>query len=180
MSRMLQSFFMNNSLLITYTLWPVYLVQYPVHKNGSLVQTVSHLAVAWYIRRALRHSVTVQLNVRMGKTSDLSDFEHGMIICARCTGSSISETATLLGFWRTTVSRVYREWCNKQNHQSVAVLWAKTACWRKMARIVQANRWATNRHITAQKGISERTTCRSLPQMGYSSRQPHWVPFLIS
>jgi hypothetical protein len=38
-------------------------------------------------RRALRHSVTVQFNVRMGKTSDLSEFERGMIVGARCTSS---------------------------------------------------------------------------------------------
>ena len=50
----------------------------------------------------------------MGKKSDLSDFERGMIVGARHAGSRISETSTLLGFSRTTLSRVYQEWCDKQ------------------------------------------------------------------
>ncbi|KAK6324712.1 hypothetical protein J4Q44_G00040540 [Coregonus suidteri] len=120
----------------------------------------------------------------MGKTSDLSDFERGMIVGARRAGSSISETAALLSFSRTTVSRVYREWCDNQKTSS-----QRQSCGRKqlvdergrmrMERIVQANRRATNRQITAQYNsgvqncISERTTRRSLSRMGYCSRRPH-------
>jgi hypothetical protein len=58
-------------------------------------------------RQASKHSVTLQLNVRMGKTGDLSDFERGMIVCARRAGYSIPETDGLLGLTRTTVSRVH-------------------------------------------------------------------------
>ena len=65
----------------------------------------------------MRHTVTVQLNVRMGKTSDLSNFGRGMIVDDRGASSSISETAGLLGLSRTTVSRVDLEWCDKQNSQ---------------------------------------------------------------
>ncbi len=42
----------------------------------------------------------------MGKKGDLSDFERGMVVGARRDGLSISETADLLGFSCTTISRV--------------------------------------------------------------------------
>ncbi len=45
----------------------------------------------------------------MGKKEDLSDFERGMIVDARRAGLSISKTADLLWFSRTTIARVYRE-----------------------------------------------------------------------
>ena len=45
----------------------------------------------------------------MGKKGDLSDFECGMVVGARWAGLSISETADLLGFSHTIISRVYRE-----------------------------------------------------------------------
>ena len=50
----------------------------------------------------------------MGQKGDLSDFERGMVVCARRAGLSISKTADLLGFSRTTISRVYRERSNKR------------------------------------------------------------------
>jgi hypothetical protein len=66
------------------------------------------VAVACYIKQADRHQgVTVRLNDRMGKMSDLSDFERGMIGGARLAGSSISETSALLSFSQTTESSVY-------------------------------------------------------------------------
>ncbi len=43
-------------------------------------------------------------SIRMGKKGVLSDFERGMVV---------SKTADLLGFSRTTISRVYREWSEK-------------------------------------------------------------------
>jgi hypothetical protein len=39
---------------------------------------------------------------------DLSAFEQGMVVGDRGTGLSVSRTATLLGFSRSTVSRVYQ------------------------------------------------------------------------
>ncbi len=57
---------------------------------------------------------------------------------------------------------------------------------RKMGRLVRDDRKATvtqittcyNRVTTEQNTISEFTTHRTLKQMGYSSRRPHWVPLL--
>ncbi len=45
----------------------------------------------------------------MRKKVDLSDFERGMVVGARRAGLSISETADLLRFSCTTISRIYRE-----------------------------------------------------------------------
>jgi transposase len=127
-------------------------------------------------------SLTFRFNIRMGKKRDLRDFERGMIVGSRRAGSSISQTAALLGFSRTAVSVVYREWRDKQKTSSQRQSSGRKQLVDKrgrmrLERIVQTNRRATIRQITAQYNsgvqncISECTTRRSLSRMGYSSRR---------
>jgi len=49
----------------------------------------------------------------MGKKGDLSHFENGMVVGARWAGLTISQSAQSLGLSRTTISRVYKECCEK-------------------------------------------------------------------
>lgn len=118
----------------------------------------------------------------MGKSRDLSEFERGMIVGARSAGCSISETVNRLGFSKTAVSRVYREWREKQKTSS-----HRGSCGRKrlvddsgekkMERVVEANNHATSVQIQAlynssgqEKPISLTTTRRTLKRLGYSRR----------
>ena len=81
----------------------------------------------------------------MRKKCGLSDFEPGMIVGVRKGGLSISETADLLGFSHTTVSRVCREWCEKQKTSSEQQFFGQKQVvnergQRRRARLVKADR----------------------------------------
>src|SRR5512133_128448 len=125
----------------------------------------------------------------MVKKGDLRDFDRGMVVAARRAALSISETADLLGFSCTTISRVYRECSNKEEISSERQFCGRKCLvdakgQRRMARLVPADRKATVTQISArynrglQKSISEHTTRPTLRRMGYSSRRPHRVPLL--
>ena len=86
--------------------------------------------------------------IRMDKKFDLKDFDHGMIVGARKGGLSILETANLLGFSCTTVSRVCREWCEKLNISSEQQFCGQKCLvnkrgQRRRARLVEADRKVT-------------------------------------
>jgi len=76
------------------------------HKNIDI-----HIYIHTYMLR-------FKPSIRIGKKGDLSDFEHGMVVGARQAGLSISATADLLRFSRTTISRVGREWSKKEKISS--------------------------------------------------------------
>jgi hypothetical protein len=67
--------------------------------------------------RQLRHGLCMCAIQRVNG-QDKSAFERGMGVGARGTGFSVSRTAPLLGFSRSTVSRVYEEWSTIQRTSS--------------------------------------------------------------
>ncbi|GAB6028890.1 hypothetical protein CHUAL_014146 [Chamberlinius hualienensis] len=119
----------------------------------------------------------------MGKQSDLTEFQRGMIVGARLAGASISTTASLLKLSRTSVTRIHQEWREKQKTCS-----NRKSCGRKkivderaekkLARIAQDNKKATTKQIADQfnsgeaKAISEHTVNRVLSRMGYRTKRP--------
>ncbi len=106
----------------------------------------------------------------------------------RRTGLSISQTADLLGFSHTTISRIYRECSEKEKLSREQQLCGRKCLdvrgQRRMDRLVRDDWEATVTQITTrynqvmQNTISEHTTHRTLKQMSYSSRRPHRVPLL--
>ncbi len=166
-----------------------------MHLFNCLVTQIANQPITWQQLNAFRHLDVVKKTCwssnrasEWGRKGDLSDFERGMIVGARRAGRSISKTADL-GFSHTTISRVYREWSEKEKISSERQLCGRKCLvdvrgHRRMGRLVRDDIKAKVTQITArynqgiQNTISERTTRRALKQMGYSSRRPHRVPLL--
>ena len=107
----------------------------------------------------------------------LNESISGMIVVARQGSLSISETADLLWFSFTTVSRVCREWCKKtsvEQHFCGQKHLVYERSQRRRARLVNADRKVTVTQITTyyssgmQKRISEHTMHQTYKWIGYS------------
>lgn len=68
----------------------------------------------WYLTAAgeSKESFLHLLLRVMGKAADLSEFDRGQIVMARRLGTSISETARLVGCSRPAVVSTYEKWLN--------------------------------------------------------------------
>ncbi|GBM72211.1 hypothetical protein AVEN_244000-1 [Araneus ventricosus] len=125
----------------------------------------------------------------MGKAADLSEFDRGQIVMARSLGTSITETAQLVGCSRSVVVSIHAKWINdgdtSSRRQGVGhsrVI--KENERRRLPRLVTQNWRQTEAQLTAQynagpsASVSEHTVQRTLLDMGLCSRRPTRVPLL--
>ncbi|GBM40895.1 hypothetical protein AVEN_234031-1 [Araneus ventricosus] len=109
---------------------------------------------------------------------------------ARRLGTSITETARLVGCSRSAVVRIHAKWINdgdtSRTRQGVGrprVIKEKGR--RRLPRLVKQNQRQTVAQLTAQYNsgpsatVSEHTVQRTLLDMGLCSRRPTRVPLLI-
>ncbi|GBN71093.1 Transposable element Tc1 transposase [Araneus ventricosus] len=125
----------------------------------------------------------------MGKAADLSEFDRGQIVMTQRLGTSITETALLVGCSRSAVVSIHAKWINdgdtSSRRQGVGrprVIKEKGR--RRLSRLVKQNRRQTVAQLTAQykagpsASVSEHTVQRTLLDMGLCSRRPTRVPLL--
>ncbi|GBO35762.1 hypothetical protein AVEN_198357-1 [Araneus ventricosus] len=125
----------------------------------------------------------------MGKAADLSEFDRGQIVMARRLGTSITETARLVGCSRSAVVSIHSKWINDGDTTSrlqcvgrPRVIKEKGR--RRLSRLVTQNWRQIAAELTAQynadpsASISEHTVQRTLLDMGLCSRRPTRVHLL--
>ncbi|GBN39129.1 hypothetical protein AVEN_20436-1 [Araneus ventricosus] len=125
----------------------------------------------------------------MGKAADISEFDRGQIVIARRLGTSITETARLVGCFLSAVVSVHAKWINgadtssrRQGIGRPRVIKEKGR--RRLSRLVKQNRRQTVAQLRAQynagpsASVSEHTVQRTLLDMGLCSRRPTRVPLL--
>ncbi|XP_055931880.1 uncharacterized protein LOC129962168 [Argiope bruennichi] len=124
----------------------------------------------------------------MGKAADLSDCDRGQIVMARRLGTSISETARLVGCARSTVFSTYAKWMNggessSRRHGVGCPHAIKEKGRRRLSRMVNQNRSQTVAQLTAQYNawpsriVSEHTVQRTLLDMELRRKKPHSCAF---
>ncbi|GBM65331.1 hypothetical protein AVEN_12097-1 [Araneus ventricosus] len=125
----------------------------------------------------------------MGKAADLSEFDRGQIVMARRLGTSITETARLVGCSRSAVVSIHAKWINDGDTSSRRQCVGrprviKETGRRRLSRLVKQNRRQIVAQLTAQHNagssasVSEHTVQRTLLDMGLCSRRPTHVPLL--
>ncbi|GBO16067.1 hypothetical protein AVEN_62840-1 [Araneus ventricosus] len=109
----------------------------------------------------------------MGKAADLSEFDRGQIVMARRLGTSITETARLVGCSRSAVVSIHAKWVNDCDTSSRRQCIGRPRIikekgrWR-LSRSVQQNRRQTVAQLTAKynagpcASVSEHTIQRTL------------------
>ena len=103
-------------------------------------------------------------SIRKRKRCDPSDCHCGMVVGAKQGGLSISETADLLGFSHTTVSRVCNECCGNKT-SSEQQFWGHKRIGNERARLVKAGRKLTVTQITThyKSGMHKSISRPSIP-----------------
>ncbi|GBM81189.1 hypothetical protein AVEN_197331-1 [Araneus ventricosus] len=126
----------------------------------------------------------------MGKAADLSEFDRGQIVMARRLGTSITETARLVGCSRSAVVSIHAKWINdgdgiSSGRQGVGrPRVVKEKGRRRLSRLVKQNRCQTVAQLTTQynagpsPSVSEHSVQLTLLDMGLCNRRPTRVPLL--